>query len=586
MAAGPPLSAAGAPLSTVGAGPAPRTVLAFGIAGARTALAAHVHPHAHQHLVLLLHQWCPAQALFDAPDEATQQAWPPPLDGWHPLALQGGRGQLTLVVGPLQASLKALDAAVDHFELTGLPMPADAALLKALGRCAAPGATVAALPGQPGLLDSWRAGLRSAGFVLAAGEPLRGAYAPPATVRRTSPRAGPRSRRAQASVAVIGAGLAGAWAAHALQQQGWSVTVFDRHPQPAQEASGNPAGLFHGTVNADDGAHARFHRAAALLAARTLRPWIAQGTVPGAIDGLLRLASAGESVGDLQALINRHALPADYVQALDAAQASARAGIVLDRPAWFYPGGGWVEPPALVRLLLRDTPFEGDCDVARIEPASGGWRLLNAHDHLIAETEQLVLANSADAARLWPQGGWPMGCSRGQISLWPEPPPDAPWPRLPVAGGGYVLRLPDGALLCGATAAPGDDEPMLRAADHQHNGQRLQQLTGWAGPLAPAGRVGWRANTVDRLPLVGPVAAVMANPPTAWRDLARVPGLYVLSGLGARGLTWGPLAGRLLAAWVSGAPMPVPAALRDAVDPGRWQLRSARRGSVNAEAQA
>lgn len=564
MAASPPLSSSG---------PAPRTVLAFGAAGARGVLAAsNSTPSPTTDLLLLLPQWQPADAVTDAPDAATLQAWPPPLDGWHTLALPGGRVRLTLVIGPLATSLRALDAAVDHFDLTGLPAPADAALVKALGRWATPGATVAGPAGRPDL----RPGLRSAGFLLAADEPLRGVYAPPATVRRT----GPRARQAPASAVVIGAGLAGGWAAHALQQQGWSVTVFDRQAQPAQEASGNPAGLFHGTVNADDGAHARFHRAAALLAERTLRPWIAAGTVPGAIDGLLRLASAGETVADLQALVTRHALPAAYVQVLDAAQASACAGLSLDRPAWFYPGGGWVEPPALVRHLLRDTRFEGGCDVARIEPGHGLWRLFDARDQVIAETPHLVLANSADAARLWPQGAWPMGRARGQISLWPAPPPDAPWPRLPVAGGGYVLRLPGGALLCGATAAPGDDDPRERAADHRHNAQRLQQLTGWAGPQAPAGRVGWRANTIDRLPLVGPVAAHSADPPTAWRHLARVPGLYVLSGLGSRGLTWGPLAGQLLAAWLSGAPMPVPAALRDALDPGRWQLRAGRRGAA------
>jgi tRNA 5-methylaminomethyl-2-thiouridine biosynthesis bifunctional protein len=566
--------AAKPPLSSGGAGPAPRTVLAFGIAGAHEALAALWDHEPTLHLVLLLPQWCPAEAVFDAPDVATQQAWPPPLDGWHPLTLQDGRVQLTLVIGPLHASLKALDAAVDHFELSGLPTPADASLLKSLGRWAALGATVAAAAGRADLRED----LRSAGFVLAEDEPLHGVYAPPASVRRT----GPRPRSSPASAVVIGAGLAGGWAAHALRQQGWSVTVFDHHAQPAQEASGNPAGLFHGTVNADDGAHARVHRAAALLAERTLRPWITLGTVPGAVDGLLRLASEGDTVDDLHALIKRHALPPAYVQALDAEQASARAGLALQRPAWFYPGGGWVSPPALVRHLLQGSHFVGGCSVARIEHRHGRWWLFDAQDRPLADTAHLVLANSADAARLWPAGGWPMGRARGQISVWPEPPPEAPWPRVPVAGGGYVLRLPDGALLCGATAAPGDDDPALRDADHHHNAQRLQQITGWSGPAPPGGRVGWRANTTDRLPLVGPVAADSADDarPTAWRDLPRVPGLYVLSGLGARGLTWGPLAGRVLAAWIAGAPMPVPAALRDALDPGRWRLRAARRGAA------
>jgi tRNA 5-methylaminomethyl-2-thiouridine biosynthesis bifunctional protein len=47
--------------------------------------------------------------------------------------------------------------------------------------------------------------------------------------------------------------------------------------------------------------------------------------------------------------------------------------------------------------------------------------------------------------------------------------------------------------------------------------------------------------------------------------------------LGGRGLTLGPLAAEVLAAWISGAPMPVESRLRDAVDPARWALRAARR---------
>jgi tRNA 5-methylaminomethyl-2-thiouridine biosynthesis bifunctional protein len=493
----------------------------------------------------------PVAPLDLAPDRLD---WPPPLAGWHMLDLEHGRVQLTLVVGPAHQTLKALDATADALFVDGAGSD-DPRLLQALARHAAPGAT------------------------LASGGPF--AQAP--GVRRVPPR-GPV---VPGQAVVIGAGLAGGWAAHALQQQGWSVTVLDRHAAPAQEASGNAAGLFHGSVNADDGPHARLQRAAALDAERTLRPWITQGLVPGRIAGLLRLASQGEDLAQLQALITRHALPPAYVQALDAAQASALAGIGLPRPAWFYPGGGWVAPAALVRHLLRHTRFQGGSAVARLQRDGALWRLFDADDLLLAQTGTLVLANSSDALRLWPAGGWPMGRSRGQISHWPQPPADAPRPAVPVAGGGYLLSLTDGGLMCGATAAPGDEHPGLREADHRFNLDRLQQMTGWSAAVPPEmpmeGRVGWRANTLDRLPLVGPAqragVGAQTSAVTRLRDVPREPGLFVLSGLGARGLTWGPLLGRVLAAWISGAAMPVPAGLRDALDPARWQVRAARRGS-------
>jgi tRNA 5-methylaminomethyl-2-thiouridine biosynthesis bifunctional protein len=96
-------------------------------------------------------------------------------------------------------------------------------------------------------------------------------------------------------------------------------------------------------------------------------------------------------------------------------------------------------------------------------------------------------------------------------------------------------------------------------------------------------RVGWRCVADDRLPLIGPVpVADGLRPATVTRpvDLPRRPGLYVFSALASRGITWAALGGQLLAAQISGAPQPLQAALIDAVDPGRFALRRARRAAA------
>ena len=60
------------------------------------------------------------------------------------------------------------------------------------------------------------------------------------------------------------------------------------------------------------------------------------------------------------------------------------------------------------------------------------------------------------------------------------------------------------------------------------------------------------------------------------RLLPREPGLFVLTALGARGLTLAPLLGRLVAAQATGTPWPLEQGLADAVDPARWIVRAAR----------
>jgi tRNA 5-methylaminomethyl-2-thiouridine biosynthesis bifunctional protein len=339
-------------------------------------------------------------------------------------------------------------------------------------------------------------------------------------------------------------------------------------------------------VHADDGPHARWHRAAAHRTAQWLRPWIDAGALPGAVDGVLRLAPATDDDDAAAWLAHMRALavPPGLGQPLSPAAASARAGMALVRAGWWFPDGGWVDPGALVRHLLNDPSitFHGGADVAALRREGADWALLDAAGHRVTNARTLVLANAADAERLWPAGAWPLGRSRGQVSTWSPAlaaAHRAPRPRVPLAGDGYVIAQRDGTLIAGATSAPGDVERSPRLGDDEFNRTRLARLVGWtAAPLPDGARVGWRTQTPDRLPIVGPVpAALRGGTPTApLRAQAREPGLFVLSGFGGRGLTWGPLAAEVLAAWITGAPMPVEARLRDAVDPARWRVRAAR----------
>ena len=209
-------------------------------------------------------------------------AWPPLTPGLHRLSFEQGRVQLLLAIGDVAAVLPKLRLSVDAFFLghttpAGTPGslealtadPRDTHLVKACGALAAAGATLLSLRTDHGL----RAQLITAGFVPRATSIT--AVRPALTVADWAPRHSPRRLPTAATpgrrAVVVGAGLAGAAAAQALAQAGWQVTVLERHAAPAQEASGNPAGLFHGTVNADDGLYARLFRAAALHAQAVYR---------------------------------------------------------------------------------------------------------------------------------------------------------------------------------------------------------------------------------------------------------------------------------------------------------------------------
>lgn len=537
-----------------------------------------------------------AHAQSPAPALAGQliDAWPPLTHNLHTLEFEGGRVQLLLALGDARDWLPELVATVDAYYLDGFapalnPPMWQAPLFKALARLAAPGATLATWTAAGAV----RQGLRSAGFEVRKAEGPGGKrhitlarYAPAFTPRRAPSRLG--AAQSARRVLIVGGGLAGCALARALSAQGWRSTVLDRHDAPAEETSGNPGGLFHGIVNAQDGTHARFNRAAALLAQRVVGQAVARG-VNGAVQGLLRLDEAGPA--ELQAIITRLGLPPDYVQAIDAAQASRLSGLPLAQSAWYYPGGGWAHPAGLARAWLEDAAplaqWRGQAHVSRLERQAGGWQLLDRLGHVLDEAEVVVLANAADALRLLGVQHWPVESIRGQVS-WVERAraPGLALPRMPIAGAGYLLPELNGVALFGATSQAGDADTRVRDEDHAANLAQLARLTGHPIDLpatALQGRAGLRCSAYDKLPLVGGVpdmtrAEARLDQP---RLVPRLPGLYVLTALGSRGITWAPLAANTLAALITAAPVPLEASLLDAVDPARFISREARRTASN-----
>jgi len=538
-------------------------------------------------------------------------AWPPLTPDTHRLSFDDGRVELLLVLGDAVEQLRHVVASVDAFYLDGFapdrnPQMWSPGLFKALSRLAAPGATAATWSAARAVRD----GLRQAGFAWRAADGIGGKrhitqarFEPRAPLRKPAARTGDARTR---TVAIVGGGLAGAACARALAREGLHCTVFDRHEQPAAEASGNAAGLFHGVFHPDDGMHARAHRAAALAARDAYTRAIAAG-VAGQAAGLLRLVPEHADAAPLQAQLARSGLPPDYLQAWPADRVQAAGGPPC--AAWFYPGGGWISPAALVGWWLANggIAWRGGTTVARLERRGDGWHLFDTAGGALGSADVVVFANAGNATALWtravdPNGGglavdaqWmpPLALTRGQVSIVGAATPGLRAPSLPIAGSGYALTLPDGAVMCGATTHADDLDADVRLVDHAHNLRQLRAITGSrvdadddrlvATLLADGrlqGRVGWRATPADRLPLIGAVPMQPAGDgvalPDQPRHWPRAPRLFVAAGFGSRGLTWAPLAGRLIASWIADAPYPLPADLVDALDPARFCTRRVR----------
>ena len=533
---------------------------------------------------------------FAAPDLAfAQQAWPefadlaatlrhhwPPLTpGIHRLHLDDDRVILTLVFADAASQLREVDAAVDAFYLDGFapvsnPEMWSLPVCKAIARLAAPGATLAtwclARPVRDALAAVEFDLERRPGFA-----PRREMLVGHFRSRRPDRRPPPAERRA----IVIGAGIAGSTVAYRLAAGGWQVTVLEQALAPGQGASGNLAGMLRPLPSPDDNRISRLTRAGYLATRALLQSLPAARWSPC---GVLHLARDTGHEAQQRRTVETLGLPPEVVQFVAAGAAGALLQWPVETGGWWFPGGGWVQPPSLCRAALAAFPerITVRCVVAvdRLERPKTNWQALAADGSVLAEAPVVVMASGV-AAPHFSQFAWlPQIAARGQVSHLPAS--ATPPLEIVVCRHGYATPAVDGQCLIGATLSLDDDETGERLADHRDNLAQLElTLPGFAAAIDPgqlAGRVGFRPLSPDRLPIVGPVpAGVAAGVNSRLHSLPRLPGLWCAQGYGTRGITWSALMADLLVSRIEGDPLPLERDLVDALDPGRFLVRGARR---------
>jgi tRNA 5-methylaminomethyl-2-thiouridine biosynthesis bifunctional protein len=474
-----------------------------------------------------------------------------------------------LVNAPLADALAQLTARIDLFRLHDIEQ-AGTDFARHVARLAAQDACLLA----QGLTQDQVAALEAQGFVFDAD----GRHARFASRKPRPPLPPVPERRA----IVLGAGVAGSAAAERLCARGWHVTIVDRQPAPAMEASGNRAGIFMPLLSKDDNVPTRLTRAAYLYA---LRHWERLGGIGRAIEGdtcgVLQLARDAEHAEVQRAIAADRSLPPDFAEWLERPEAEALLGLPAPDGGWLFRGAGWARPGSVCEAMLAacggrlERKF-GVGDV-RIDHDGVQWRVTDAHGDLVARAPNLILANGAGALAIPQAAALPLSALRGQVS---HVPADLV-PRLPVVLCREAYLTPASGGVCSAGATyDADPNPELSPQSHEENLQKLRGLL--SDPHAAAGaplegRVGFRCIAPDRLPLVGRLPDFAAAGATErLRDVPRHPGLYGLLGYASRGLIWAGFAAELLAAQIEGEPLPLEASLVDALDPARFVLRARR----------
>src|SRR5690606_23394969 len=152
---------------------------------------------------------------------------------------------------------------------------------------------------------------------------------------------------------IVGAGLAGTTTAERLVRRGWTVDLLEAHAAPAQEASGNPAGLIRPVISADGNPHGRFTMAGFLYTLRHYQALERLGHryVHGT-GGVVQVTREPRRQEKLQNAIAQLRLPPDLVQEISGDAAASLAGTPVPGPALLFPEGQWAEPASMCRANL------------------------------------------------------------------------------------------------------------------------------------------------------------------------------------------------------------------------------------------
>lgn len=394
------------------------------------------------------------------------------------------------------------------------------------------------------------------------------------------------------SITIIGAGISGCALAEALTRYGHAVTVLDRQPEPASEASGNPFGAVYPKLNATDTPADQFYQQA-FSYSRTLYKHLPDSSFTPC--GVMHIDRDDET-RQRHLKISGRGLPADLVSHLEPEAASDCTGVPLDKGGMFFPAAGTVSPPALCQALLQRARATGlltehySTPVTALNPIDGSWQIETGNTPY--HSDMIILADGTDIQNTAMTGWLPIEYVRGQVTGWRGTKISQNL-RTVLCHKGYMTPDFEGRHWLGATfdkgAAP---DPAPKDDDHQRNmSQLFTELPVFDSEYimsALSGRMATRVTTPDRLPLTGPLidktdfdvkyAALLDDAssrftvgPQYWA------GLYVCGALGSHGMTTAPYLAEILAAHLSARPLPIDQKLFTALLPTRFAVRGLKR---------
>lgn len=486
---------------------------------------ARLHYHAWEAYPLSAKEWKAVyrkSPTFAEMADRLRTAFPPLWPGWHSVDIDGN---ITLTLAYEDAArIVDSDVRADAWFLDGFapsknPEMWTEEVLAAVAERTNPGGTASTFTAAGAV----RRRLEAAGMEVrsAPGFSEKGEM----TVAR-KPGKADHARFDPGKVAVVGAGIAGASVAREFDRNGADVSLFDADPRGHESASANPSVVLSARLTAHDRAR---NSLAVQSFSNSLR--MARNIGIGSECGMLSLGH-GERDAKRQESVLDCSPPKDLARRLKSKGDAKAAGLPAEAKGMLLPKATVVPGWEMVSAIRADVRSEAR-EAASLERGWGGKWVIGFEDGGKKKFDTVVLCASAGCDAL-AGGRFGFRTQEGQMY------------QVPVSKASARMRV---ALRFGniLTPAGGSGSHFLSGPEGAP-----EWLADWLE--FETATVAWksvRCYAADRLPVAGRVED----------------GLYVLSGLGARGFTYGPQLALDLVAGVYGSAPRVPRHVAAAVAP-------------------
>lgn len=557
------------------------------------------------------------------------EKYPPLVPGFHTIELAGGKVRLTLIFSDAAEAYQQVEGHVDAWFLDGFtpsrnPDMWSSALFDEIARLSGTKTTFATFTAA-GIV---RKGLTKVGFdvnkhpglgpkrEICYGDFIKEAEPPTHMMHHQKPWfSEPVYYKTPGTAAVIGGGIAGASIARNLANRGWLVQVFEKHPKTAQEGSGNPTGVTFTKLSQYDNPQNRFYQLAYLYSTPLLGKLLNSSTLIKGKDwdlnGVVRLAYSEKEKQEQVALVNSGRWPQDIAIPLSAKETTSLIGFPCETPALLLKQGGWLRPSDAVDTLLDHPNITLTCNALlnKLTPTTSGcltstskqpsWQLCiqKKDSSLQLNSDIVILANSFGALTLEQTEHLPLRSVRGQVSYVPATEKSQKL-KYALNYEGYTAPARNGLHCVGATFHPKAKHNTLDQKDQITN---LNNLSTGLKSFATAlnidkqsnninlkGRVGFRCQTPDYLPMLGPVPCLesfVEDYAPLRKGMLRDPmplgeyhqGLYVSLAHGSRGITSAPYCAEILTNIIMGDVRATDKQVLEALHPARFLIRDIKR---------